>query len=100
MNDAFDSFFETGVTFLGFEEENSGEEEFAVEFEDFEKFGVDVGANYVLDSYAGGFYLALLRRRISEWNYGETEEHEYLKKLSHCSPLLLSYGGILLLYHA
>ena len=60
VDQGFDGFFEPRVAIFGFEEARAREEEFAVEFEDFEQLGGDVGADYVFDADAGGFVFALL----------------------------------------
>lgn len=42
VDDGFDGFFQAWVARVRFEQARAGEEEFAVEFEDFVKFGGDV----------------------------------------------------------
>ena len=65
VDEGLDSFFEPRVTFFGFEEPGARKKQLAVEFEDLEELGGDVGADDVFDADAGGFDLALLFLRDS-----------------------------------
>jgi len=63
VDQALHCFFESRVAVftVGVEEARAREEQLAVQFEDLEEFGGEVGADYVFDSDAGRFFFALLQ---------------------------------------
>ena len=58
----------------------------------------DIRANDILNADTCRFFFSLLQFYISTW-LEEYDGLNHLKKLGHCSSLLLGYGRVLLLDH-